>query len=239
MSRHAARLILWDIDQTLIEAGGTTRQAYAAAFLRTVGHQLEHPWQFNGRTELAAVREVLRAHGVEPTPGLVAAFLEQVVAELSERADQIRRNGRVLDGAEAALRACRAAEGTYQSVLTGNLYPLAALKLSLFGLADYLDLRLGAYGGDAIERTELLQHAWDRAHRQTGHRFSGSDTVIVGDTLLDVATGTRAGARAVAVATGPFSVAELRAAGADVVLPSLADTTAVVGAILAPREPGR
>lgn len=76
MSRPAVRrLILWDIDQTLIEAGGSTRPAYAAAFRRTVGKPLEQPWQFNGRTELAAVTEVLRAQaattvhasaGVEP-----------------------------------------------------------------------------------------------------------------------------------------------------------------------------
>jgi phosphoglycolate phosphatase len=234
MTSHAARplLVLWDVDQTLIDTGAVTRQAYAAAFAETVGRRLERPWQFNGRTELAAVTEVLRAHGVSPAPALVDSFIARIVAELHDRADQMTRDGRVLPGAEAALRACRAITGVHQSVLTGNLYPLAALKISVFGLADHLDLRLGAFGGDAIDRTALPPHAWQRAHRHTGHRFSGADTIIVGDTLLDVATGAAAGARVVAVATGPATVDQLRAAGAHAVMPDLTDTRAVVDAIL-------
>jgi phosphoglycolate phosphatase len=226
------RLVLWDIDQTLIEVGGATRQAYGAAFLRAAGRALERPWAFNGRTELAAATEVLRAHGVDASPARVDAFVALVVEELHSRADQMRREGRVLPGADAALRACHAVAGLKQSVLTGNLYPLAALKVSVFGLGGHLDLRLGAFGGDAFERTDLPAYAWRRAERELGQRFGGADTVIIGDTLLDVATGRAAGACVVAVATGPASADELRAAGADVVLPDLTDTQAVVDAVV-------
>jgi phosphoglycolate phosphatase len=234
MTSHAARplLVLWDIDQTLIETGAVTRQAYAAAFTEAVGRRLERPWQFNGRTELAAVTDVLRAHGVSPSPALVDSFIARIVAELHDRADQMARDGRVLPGAVAALRACRAITRVHQSVLTGNLYPLAALKISVFGLADHLDLRLGAFGGDAIDRTALPPHAWRRAQRHTGHCFRGADTVIIGDTLLDVATGAAAGARVVAVATGPANMDQLRAAGAHAVMPDLTNTRAVIDAIL-------
>ena len=224
-------LVLWDIDQTLVEIGGATRQAYAAAFSQIVGRPLDQPWHFNGRTELAAVADVLRAHGVPPAPALIDSFVALIVEELHARADQMRHDGRVLPGAEDALRACQAVAGVHQSVLTGNLYPLAVLKMSIFELATHVDLRIGAFGADAVERTELPPHAWRRAERHLGIAFTGQNTVIVGDTLLDVATGLAAGARVVAVATGPASAAELDAAGAHVVLPDLADTGAVLAAI--------
>jgi phosphoglycolate phosphatase-like HAD superfamily hydrolase len=227
----APLLILWDIDQTLIEVGGATRQAYAAAFQRATGRPLQAQWRFDGRTELAAATHVLRAHGIEPIPAQIDDFVALVVEELHTRADLMRTDGRVLPGAVAALDAGHAWPGAHQSVLTGNLYPLAVLKLSVFELSGYVDLRLGAFGGDAHDRTDLPAHAWRRAERELGHRFTGADTVIVGDTLLDVATGRAAGARVVAVATGPASVEELHTAGADTVLPDLTDTAAVIAAI--------
>jgi phosphoglycolate phosphatase len=227
-------LVLWDIDQTLLEARGAGRDAYAAAFQRLVGRPLDQPWQFNGRTELAAATEVLRAHGVEPTPALVRSFVAAITAELHARADDMRRRGRVLPGAADALAACAAVAGLHQSVLTGNVAGLAELKLRLFGLDRHLDLRIGAFGDDAIERTDLPPHAWRRAEQHLGHRFTGADTVIVGDTLLDVAAGRVAGARVVAVATGPADPAALHRAGADVVLPDLVDTSAVLTAIVQP-----
>ena len=227
-----SRFVLWDIDQTLIEGGTATRAAYAAAFQRATGAVLERPWQFNGRTELAAASGVLREHGFDPADRrLVEEFLQFIVEELHSRAAQMRRTGRVLLGAIAALTACAAIGGVRQSVLTGNLFPIAALKARTFGLDQHLDLRIGAYGGDAMERTDLVVHAWRRAGKHCGVRYTGADTVIVGDTLLDVATGKAAGARMVAVATGPATVAELRSAGADVVLADLSDTNAVMEAL--------
>jgi phosphoglycolate phosphatase len=224
-------LVLWDIDQTLIEVGGATREAYAAAFAKAVGRPLDQPWQFNGRTELAAVAHVLDAHGVPSTPELTDAFIGLIVQELQERADRIRHEGRLLPGAVAALRAVAEHSDVYQSVLTGNLYPLAVLKLSIFELAGFMDVRIGAFGGDDVDRLALPAHAWRRATEHLGHTFTGRDTVIIGDTMLDVATGKGAGARVVAVATGPAAADELAAAGADVVLDDLRDTAAVLAAI--------
>jgi phosphoglycolate phosphatase-like HAD superfamily hydrolase len=229
--RTPPRLVLWDIDQTLIEVGGATRKAYAAAFAKAVGRPLDQPWGFNGRTELGAIAHVLAAHGVPATTELTDAFIALIVDELHERADEIRRDGRVLPGAAEALRATAALPGVHQSVLTGNLYSLAVLKLDIFELAEFFDLRIGAFGGDDADRLALPAYAWRRAQDQLGHRFAGPDTVIVGDTVLDVATGKAAGARVVAVATGPAAAEELAAAGADVVLPDLRDTAAVLAAV--------
>ncbi|MGF1428728.1 HAD family hydrolase [Kitasatospora sp. LaBMicrA B282] len=230
--RTAPLLVLWDIDHTLVDIGTVGRRSYAVAFQRATGRPLTESWQFAGRTEPAAAAEVLRLHGFDPGDGLLTAFLELVVAELTGRAAELAAEGRVLPGAAAALAALGDRPGVRQSVLTGNLHPLAVLKLDALGLSDRLDLRLGAFGDDAVERTELPAHAFDRAERVLGHRFRGGDTVIIGDTPRDVATALAVGARSVAVATGLSPAAELAAAGAHVVLPDLADTEAVLRAVL-------
>lgn len=233
-------LVLWDVDQTLIDGGGVTQHAYAAAFHSATGRSLTQPWQFDGRTELAAVTEVLRLHGLVPDRELVDAFIEQIVVELHSRADDLAANGRVLPGAAAALATLGATHTVAQSVLTGNLHSVALLKLRLFGLARHIDFRIGAYGGDAYDRADLPAYALERSALVLGRRYTGSDTVIVGDTLRDIAAARAIGARAVAVATGPYSVEELRNGGADVVLVDLTDTYAVVQAITAPgRSPSR
>ncbi|WP_327048340.1 haloacid dehalogenase-like hydrolase [Microbispora sp. NBC_01189] len=229
-------LVLWDIDHTLIDVGTVARHAYAAAFRKATGRGLEQPWQFDGRTELAAATEALRAHGLDPGGGLLDAFTDLLISELRDRADDLAAEGRVLPGVADALTAVGAVPGVHQSVLTGNLYPLAVLKMAVFGLDGHVDFRLGAYGGDSFERADLPAHAFRRTERHLGRRHSGADTVIIGDTLRDIATGHAAGTRIVAVATGSTSVAELQAAGADVVFPDLADTGAVLHAVTAWRR---
>lgn len=231
-------LVLWDIDHTLLDAGHAGRDAYAAAFETATGRPLVQPWRFDGRTELAAATEVLRAHGLDPADGLLERFLDALVEQFRRRVADIAAAGRALPGAVAALTAIGGLREMHQSVLTGNLYPLAVLKLDAFGLADHLDLRIGAYGGDAYERTDLPAHAFARVRRHLGRKHRARDTVIVGDTLRDVATARAVGARIVAVATGPVSAGELAAAGADVVLADLTDTEATVEAIAGRRRHG-
>lgn len=229
---RADLLVLWDIDHTLIDAGTVLRQTYAEAFRKATGLTLQQPWRFDGRTELAAATEALLEHGLDPDGGLREAFMDRLVAEHRERAEELAAEGRALPGAAEALAAVGAVPGVHQSVLTGNLYELAVFKLEVFGLDRYVDFRLGAYGGDAFERTDLPEHAFKRTEQHLGHRHSGADTVIVGDTLRDIATARAAGARIVAVATGSASMKEL--AEADVVLPDLTDTDAVRDAVIGP-----
>jgi phosphoglycolate phosphatase-like HAD superfamily hydrolase len=119
-------------------------------------------------------------------------------------------------------------------LLTGNIRPLAEVKLGALGLTEHLDLDVGTYGDAHEVRAELVGPARRRAALAYGGDFSGEATVIVGDTPLDVEAALVTGARAVAVATGYFSVADLTAAGAHVVLPDLTDTGRVLAAILGP-----
>ena len=119
-----------------------------------------------------------------------------------------------------------------QSLLTGNIRALAEVKLGALGLTDHLDFEVGAYGDVHEARSELVGPARRRAALAYGRDFSGEATVLVGDTPLDIEAALVTGARAVGVATGGFSVADLVAAGAHAVLPDLADTRRVLTAIM-------
>jgi phosphoglycolate phosphatase-like HAD superfamily hydrolase len=109
---------------------------------------------------------------------------------------------------------------------------MAEMKLHTLGLADHLDLDIGAYGDTVECRADLVHLARSKAAPAYGHDFAGSETVVAGDTLLDVAAALSAGARSLGVATGASTAAELTAAGADAVLPDLTDPSAIVAAVL-------
>jgi phosphoglycolate phosphatase len=119
-----------------------------------------------------------------------------------------------------------------QAVLTGNVRQIAEVKLSAAGLASHLDLGIGAYGESHEVRAELVHLARANAARRYGAGFAGEQTVLVGDTELDVAAALATGARAVGVATGGTTAGELAAAGAHAVLPDLTDTAATLAAVL-------
>jgi phosphoglycolate phosphatase len=123
------------------------------------------------------------------------------------------------------------------ALLTGNIRPLAEVKLHPLGLTEHLDLDAGAYGDAHEVRAELVHLARSNAARQYGGDFGGQATVLVGDTPLDVAAALATGARAVGVATGGFSGPELAASGAHAVLPDLSATDQVLAAVLGQHEP--
>jgi phosphoglycolate phosphatase len=129
-----------------------------------------------------------------------------------------------------------------QSVLTGNVRPIAEVKLAAAGLTGHLDLGIGAYGESHEVRAELVHLARGNAARRYGTDFAGEQTVLVGDTELDVAAALATGARVVGVATGGTTADKLAAAGASAVLPDLSDTAATLAAILGtssgPAAPG-
>jgi phosphoglycolate phosphatase-like HAD superfamily hydrolase len=232
--------VLWDVDYTLIDAGGTGRELYQIAFLEMFGREMPQPGSMAGRTDRAIAIEVLTLAGVPDPRGQVDAFHALMAARAPGVADLARERVRALPGAAealAALRDGRAGPDMVQSLLTGNIRPLAEVKLGPLGLADHLDLDVGAYGDAHEVRAELVHVARSNAARGYRGDFRGEATVLVGDTPLDVAAALATGARAVGVATGGFSEAELAASGAHAVLPDLADTDRVLAAILGPRDP--
>lgn len=113
------------------------------------------------------------------------------------------------------------------------------MKLAAFGLHEYLDFDVGGYGSDAEDRASLVKVARKRAGDKHGASIAPASTVVIGDTLRDVQAGHGGGAYVVGVATGPVTVEELAAEGADAVLPDLRDTGLVVRTILGLRRIGR
>jgi phosphoglycolate phosphatase len=233
--------VLWDVDGTLLNAGGVGADLYSVVFLQLFGRSLETTAPMAGRTDRAIILETLTLARVPEPRRHVDPFIAGLAAQAPAAWTSVAARGRALPGAAAALAAL-ASGRAHQSVLTGNVRAVAEVKLAALGLRDPLDLRIGAYGDDHEDRAELVHVARRRAtaaHEGSGvvglgglGGFRGPCTVVIGDTPLDIAAALAAGARAVGVATGPFSVAELRAAGADVVLPDLSDTRLVVETLL-------
>jgi len=228
-------LVLWDVDYTLIDSNGIGRELYQTVFVEMFGRDMPQPSSMAGRTDRAIVAEMLTLAGVDDPRQHVAAFHQLMAAHSPELAGRVAERVRILPGAAEAMAALARldGQGVVQSLLTGNIRPLAEVKLGPLGLTEHLDLNAGAYGSTHEVRAELVHEARRNASSVYGADFGGDATVIVGDTPLDVEAALAAGARAVGVATGAFTVGELAAAGAHAVLPDLADTDLVVAAILA------
>jgi phosphoglycolate phosphatase-like HAD superfamily hydrolase len=231
----AMRLILWDIDGTLVQAGEVGRDIFTEAFQAVLGRAPDQVTAkalvMAGRTDPEIALEFLAAHEVEGERHL-PAFSAALVTALAAKAAVIRDRGRALPGARDILDTLDRTDGVVQSLLTGNVQPNALLKLASFELDGYLDFEVGGFGSDHHHRPSLVQVARDKAERKYGTTFDGTATVLVGDTPLDVAAGKAGGARVVAVATGPYRAEELAATGADAVLKDLRDTEAARTAIL-------
>jgi phosphoglycolate phosphatase-like HAD superfamily hydrolase len=218
------RLVLWDIDRTLIFAGGVDKGIWIEVCSELVGRPVTELAGTSGRTDPQILLDALLRAGVgEAEAGrLLPKALHMEVGRLAAKRDELRARGRMLPGADAALAALASTPGVVQSVLTGNVKPNAILKLATFGLDRYIDFEVGAYGSDDGNRPVLVRLDLDE-----------SSTVIVGDSLRDVEAGRVGGARVVAVATGRTDADALREAGAETVLADLADTEAVLRAVLA------
>jgi phosphoglycolate phosphatase-like HAD superfamily hydrolase len=227
-------LVLWDIDGTLLNAGGVGRDLYDVVFLQLFGRSLSAYAPMAGRTDRAIILETLTLAGVDEPRRYVDPFIAGLGAHAPLMRSALVSRGQVLPGAAAAL--ALVGGHAHQSVLTGNIRPLAEAKLTALGLRDGLDLCIGAYGDDHEDRAQLVEVARRRAAavhgRFSSSAFAGTSTVVIGDTPLDVSAALSAGARAVGVATGSYPAAELTAAGAHAVLPNLADTTLVLDALL-------
>jgi phosphoglycolate phosphatase-like HAD superfamily hydrolase len=233
-------LVLWDVDHTLVHAGRAGPALYEIVLAELYG--LDMPGQLTsmaGRTDTSIALEVLTAAGLDAHREL-ARFHAVMSARAPDLAERVRVEGIVLPGVRAALTAVagHAADGpVVQSLLTGNLLALARVKLHPLGLTEHLDLEAGAYGDVSPVRSDLVPVARRNAATRYGADFSGRATVLVGDTPHDIEAAAAASARALGVATGRFSAAELARAGADVVLADLTDTDAVVAALLDGRSP--
>jgi phosphoglycolate phosphatase-like HAD superfamily hydrolase len=226
------RLVLWDVDGTLIDSAKLGRDAFLDAFEAVTGSPAERLVPFAGRTDLEIAHDLIAAAGIEPRLGLIDAFERELERAMAERAGLLRERGRALPGAREAIARLEREPGVLQSLLTGNIEPNARVKLGALGLDGGLDFEIGAYGSDHRMRGELVAIARRKAERKHDVRLGAAHVVLVGDTPLDVAAAREGGARAVGVATGPYDEGALDEAGADAVLADLTDLEAFVRAVL-------
>jgi phosphoglycolate phosphatase len=226
------RLVLWDIDHTLIDTGGVGREIYQEAFEQVTGQPMKRQADISGRTEPDIFRDTLALHDLESSAESLERFADAMAAGYWAKKSLMRRRGHALPGAAAALAALDRVPGIVQSVLTGNFKPVAITKLITFGLDAHIDFEVGAYGSDDSVRARLAEVARRRAAAKYRTAFDQRATVLIGDTPSDVAAGRDAGAFVIAVASGGSSMDELRAAEAEVVLPDLTDTDTLVRVVL-------
>jgi phosphoglycolate phosphatase len=232
------RLVLWNVDLTLVDVGRMSRDAYADAFRKATGRPLVHLPQLAGRSDSEIFFESLALNDL-PTGSdddaadsdLLARYCWELEASFALRQEDIPRIGRLLPGAQAAVVAAAALPGVVQSVLTGSIKPNAVAKLKAFGLTRYFDLAIGGYGSDAYPRGSLLLMTRTRAAEKYQAAIEPEATVYIADSCRDVEAAAIGGAQCIAVATGRDTAAELADAGASLVLPDLSDTQQVLAAI--------
>ena len=224
------RLILFDIDGTLVLTADAGRRALSCAFeeLFAVSNALDGV-PIAGRTDSWIVANVAAARSlpcdVHTVERLRGAYLRYLPIALEEPGP---RKG-VMPGVRPLLQALSKRDDAYVALLTGNFEEGARVKLEYFDLWRYF--RCGAFGDNAPDRNGLLSRALARVQACGGPAVDPGNVVIVGDTPLDVAVAVAGGTRSVAVATGGYDVKTLRAGGADVVLNDLSDVPAVLDAM--------
>lgn len=223
----AQRLLLFDIDGTLVRAGPLGAAVFDRALESVLGELPVERVRMSGKTDPQIVREYLVLMGTDD-PSHLPAVLERLEAELAQAADQLAADGEACPGAAELLAALATDDRLHLSVLTGNIAPNAVVKLSAFGLDKWLDLETGAYGSDHEDRAALVPIALDRLACLRGTPLSAEQVWVIGDTPRDFECARAGGAHSLLVATGRYSVAELEGLGADAVVADLTETSSLV-----------
>jgi phosphoglycolate phosphatase-like HAD superfamily hydrolase len=203
------RLVLFDIDGTLIRTGGAGVQAFDRTFEEVFGlKDTAKSLKFSGRTDVSLVREGLKKHGIEPSESNFQKFFATYPLHLEQFLKVLP--GAVLPGILPLIQQLYACENRpVIGLLTGNVRRGAELKLGHYGLWDRFET--GAFADDNEDRNCIASVAKVRGEEMLGQKLDGSEVVVIGDTPLDIACGNSIGAKVLAVATGIHSRAELLA----------------------------
>jgi phosphoglycolate phosphatase-like HAD superfamily hydrolase len=228
------RLVLWDIDGTLMNSGPVGGEVFTSAIEAATGIRPTERVAMSGKTDPQIVREFLGALALsDEVETHLPVVLAHLVDELAAQADRIAAEAVVMPGVVDVIEHLTADGGIRQSVLTGNVVDNAVVKLAAVGLDRLLDLEVGAYGSDHHDRRELVPIALSRMEELRGLPVAASQTWVVGDTANDLACARAAGARCLLVATGRYAYAELAALGPDAVRHDLSDVDDVVALLRA------
>jgi phosphoglycolate phosphatase len=218
-------IVLLDIDGTLIRTGRAGSRAMNRAFEDVFGIAGAFDGiEMAGRTDKWIVDDAAARAGVDLTRENFDRFQLRYLSRLTDALREPAPGKGVLPGVRRLLETIDSSDNVFPALLTGNCEQGARIKLQHFDIWKFF--RCGAYGDDVTDRNHLFDVAVERAHASGAPRVEPHQVVVVGDTVLDVACAKAAGARSVAVATGPCDLETLKKSGADVVVRDLSDTEA-------------
>jgi phosphoglycolate phosphatase len=226
------KLLLFDIDGTLLTSSGAGLRAMRRALEDVFGSWGDPAYRYDGKTDRQIVRDLMRGAG--HLDDYIDRRMDQLLAmylrELSAEIEHGEQGPRPLPGVHELLDRLESVEDAIVGLLTGNIAPGAAVKLQAAGL-DVNRFRVNAFGSDHESRPELASFAQRRARDVLGRDIDPARMIVIGDTPADVHCGQAAGARTIAVATGRYTVEELRVHEPTAVFETLTDTDAVMAVI--------
>ena len=219
------RLLLFDIDGTLVNTGGAGVESLKKTVRNRFGTEDDlHDIEIAGKTDRAIIRDILRKYQIEPAEESIASFAQEYITDLPISLSRSR--GRVLPGIQPLLERLKPRPHIVLALLTGNLQQGAKLKLQHYGLWDFFEF--GAFADDHHDRNELGNFARERAQARHGHDFDAANIDVIGDTNHDIACGKAFGARTIAVATGSWSCERLQTCAPDFLFADFSDADAVI-----------
>ena len=221
-------LILFDIDGTLLLSGRAGLRAMTRAFDTTFGITDAFAGEsFGGRTDSFLVSKALQANGLPDTPEQHERLRQHYIPLLAEEIEHPGTGHKgLMPGARELLDALHDHHHLHLALLTGNYRDAAEIKLQHFEIWDFFEW--GAFSDDAADRNALVPIARSRAETYDIPGAAIERVIVIGDTPHDIECARVAGAKSIAVATGGFTIDQLREAGADEVLPDLSDTARVL-----------
>lgn len=227
MTDARSLLLLWDVDNVLVDDAGVSAEIYATACELLTGRRPPEGPRADGRLDPEVMAALVGGdHRAVDGPPFEKLVVPALVAAMLRTADALRARGRAAPGAAEALTSISSDPSVIQSVLSGNIAHNALAKLAAMGLDGYVDREVGAFGADNPVRARLVSVARNRAKRKYARHFDRSSTLLVSDTALAVTAARDGAARVIGLATGPDTASDLRDAGADAVLADLVDTAA-------------
>jgi phosphoglycolate phosphatase len=219
------RLLLFDIDGTLVNTGGAGVESLRTTVRHRFGAEDDlHDIEIAGKTDRAIISDILRKFHIDPIDENILSFAREYIGGLSLSLSRAR--GRVLPGIQRLLEHLKSERHIVLALLTGNLQEGARLKLQHYGLWDFFEF--GAFADDHHDRNELGAFARKRAHSKHRHDFDAADIDVIGDTHHDIACGKAFGARTIAVATGSWSRERLQSCTPDFLFDDFSNTDDVI-----------